>query len=114
MASGSEVATCIEAAGLLDDEGIPVRVVSMPCLDRFAAASPAYRNAILPPDCRVRVAVEAASPLGWDRWTGDVGAIIGMRGFGASAPGDEVFAHFGFTAQAVAARARELLGATDG
>jgi transketolase len=114
MASGSEVATCVEAAVLLEDQGISVRVVSMPCLDRFAAASPAYRNAILPPDCRVRVAVEAASPLGWDRWTGDIGAIIGMPGFGASAPGDEVFAHFGFTAEAIAARARELLGAADG
>ncbi|MEA2372405.1 MAG: transketolase [Solirubrobacteraceae bacterium] len=114
MASGSEVATCVEAAVLLEDQGISVRVVSMPCLDRFAAASQAYRNAILPPDCRVRVAVEAASPLGWDRWTGDIGAIIGMPGFGASAPGDEVFAHFGFTAEAIAARARELLGAADG
>ena len=110
MASGSEVATCIAAAALLEADGISVRIVSMPCVDRFAAQPAGYRNAILPPDCRVRVAVEAASPLGWDRWTGDVGAVIAMTTFGASAPGDEVFAHFGFTPEAVAARTRELLG----
>jgi transketolase len=111
MASGSEVATCMAAAALLEADGISVRVVSMPCLDRFAAAPADYRDSVLPPDCRVRVAVEAASPLGWDRWTGDVGAIIAMPGFGASAPGDQVFAHFGFTPDAVAAKARDLLGA---
>jgi transketolase len=110
MASGSEVATCMDAAALLEAEGFSMRVLSMPCLDRFAAQPAAYRDAILPPDCRVRVAVEAASPLGWDRWTGDVGAIVGMTTFGASAPAGEVFAHFGFTPHAIAARARELLG----
>ncbi len=113
MASGSEVATCMAAAALLEADGLSVRVVSMPCLDRFAAQPAAYRDAILPPDCRVRLAVEAASPLGWDRWTGDVGAIIAMTTFGLSAPGDDVFAHFGFTPQAIAARARELLGNTE-
>ncbi|HWH10650.1 MAG TPA: transketolase [Solirubrobacteraceae bacterium] len=113
MASGSEVATCMAAAALLEAEGTSVRVVSMPCLDRFAAQPAAYRDTILPPDCRVRVAVEAASPLGWDRWTGDVGAVIAMTTFGASAPGDEVFAHFGFTPETIAGRARDLLGNAD-
>ncbi|HEY5198977.1 MAG TPA: transketolase [Solirubrobacteraceae bacterium] len=113
MASGSEVATCMAAAALLEAQGTSVRVVSMPCLDRFAAQPAAYRDAILPPDCRVRVAVEAASPLGWDRWTGDVGAVIAMTTFGTSAPGDAVFAHFGFTPEAIAGRARELLGDGD-
>jgi transketolase len=109
LATGSEVATCVEAAAILDAEGITTRVVSMPCLDRFAAQPRSYRDEVLPPSCRARLAVEAASPFGWERWTGDEGAIVGMTTFGASGPARDVFAHFGFTAAEVAERARRLL-----
>ena len=63
-----------------------MRLVSMPCLDRFAEQDQAYRDSVLPPRVQARVAVEAASPLGWHRWVGDAGDVVAMEGFGASAP----------------------------
>jgi transketolase len=106
IASGSEVHLAAAAADLLEAEGVATRVVSMPCMERFAEQDDAYRDAVLPPACRARVAVEAASSLGWHRWTGEAGAVIGMETFGASGAGDELFEHFGFTPARVAAEGR--------
>ena len=108
IGTGSEVSLCLEAADLL--EGVRVRVVSMPCMDTFTKADESYRDQVLPAACRARVAVEAASPLGWDRWIGEDGAFIGMESFGESGPYKEVFAHFGITADRVAQTGRELIG----
>jgi transketolase len=114
LATGSEVHPCLRAAELLEGEGVAARVVSMPCLDRFAEQDRAVRDAVLPPGCRARVAVEAASPLGWDRWVGEDGEVIGMTTFGASAPSKVLFEEFGFAPERIAARAREVLGRVGG
>jgi transketolase len=98
-----------DAAKLLTEDGVKVRLVSMPCLDRFAAQDQGYRDSVLPPNVRARVAVEAASPLGWHQWVGDQGDIVAMEGFGASAPAKALYQHFGFTGEAVAERARAVL-----
>ena len=100
-------------ASLLEADGIRVRLVSMPCLDRFAEQDQAYRDSVLPPAIRARVAVEAASPIGWHRWVGDLGDVIAMEGFGASAPAKVLYQHFGFTGEAVAERARAVLERTN-
>jgi transketolase len=107
IGTGSEVSLCLEAAKLLD--GVRVRVVSMPCMDTFTKADEAYREQVLPASCRVRVAVEAASPMGWDKWIGEDGAFIGMETFGESGPYKDVYEHFGITAERVAQTGRELL-----
>jgi transketolase len=109
MATGSEVHICNDAVGLLEEGGLRVRLVSMPCLDRFAAQDQAYRDGVLPPAVRARVAVEAASPIGWHRWAGDHGDVVAMEGFGASGPAKQLYEHFGFTGEAVAARARRVV-----
>jgi len=109
MATGSEVHVANDAVKLLEADGIRVRLVSMPCLDRFAEQDKAYRDSILPPAIRARVAVEAASPLGWHRWAGDDGDVVAMQGFGASAPAKALYQHFGFTGENVAARAKAVL-----
>jgi transketolase len=108
MGTGSEVSLCLEAAGKLD--GLRVRVVSMPCLDTFAHAGSEYIDSLLPPSCSARIAVEAASPLGWDRWIGPGGRFVGMETFGESGPAKEVFEHFGITAERVAEIGKELVG----
>jgi transketolase len=108
IGTGSEVGLCLEAQKLLESDGIGTRVVSMPCAERFVAQDDGYRDSVLPREVRARVAVEAASPLGWDRFVGEQGAIIGMNTFGASAPAKDVFAYFGFTPENVAAKAREV------
>ena len=109
IATGSEVHICTAAADLLEADGIATRVVSAPCLDRFAEQDAGYRDAVLPPGVRARVAVEAASPLGWGTWTGEDGETIGMTTFGASAPHTDLYEHFGFTADAVAKRGRAVV-----
>ena len=86
-----------------------MRVVSLPCIELFAAQSQAYRDEVLPPAVRARIAVEAGISLGWHRWVGDAGAIVGVDRFGHSAPGDRVFAEYGFTVDNVTARALALL-----
>ena len=86
----------------------------LPRCDRFAAQDRAYRVSVLPPAVRARVAVEAASPLGWHRWVGEDGDVVAMEGFGASAPAKALYEHFGFTGQAIAARARAVLARTRG
>jgi transketolase len=110
IASGSEVQLALAARELLQKEGIGVRVVSLPSWELFETQDRPYRESVLPPSCPLRVAVEAASPLGWDRYVGDRGAVIAMAGYGASAPAAALFEHFGFTAAAVAERVRSLLG----
>ncbi|TVR29760.1 MAG: transketolase [Nitriliruptor sp.] len=109
LGTGSEVQHCVEAAELLAADGLTVRVVSMPSWERFAAQDRSYRDEVLPPALRARVAVEAAVPFGWERWVGDAGAVIGMERFGASAPAEELFEAFGFTATNVAEVARGVL-----
>ena len=86
-----------------------MRLVSAPCLDRFEAQDQAYRDSVLPPSVTARVAVEAASPLGWHRWVGDRGAVVAMTTFGASAPAGALYKHFGFTGENVADVARGVL-----
>jgi transketolase len=114
LATGSEVSIALAARDLLQAEGIGTRVVSMPCWELFAEQDEKYRRRVLPRG-PVRVGVEAAVRLGWDRWLcGEGGderkaAFVGMEGFGASAPAKALYAHFGITAEAVAARARALL-----
>ena len=109
MGSGSEVHVAHDAAKLLEADGIRVRLVSMPCLDRFAEQDKAYRDEVLPPAVRARVAVEAASPIGWHRWVGDEGDVVAMEGFGASAPAKVLYEHFGFTGERIAERARNVI-----
>ncbi len=108
IGTGSEVSLCLEAADLLD--GVRVRVVSMPCMENFTDADEAYREQVLPAECRARVAVEAASPFGWDKWIGPDGAFVGMETFGASGPAKDVYDHFGITAHRVAELARAVIG----
>ena len=109
VASGSEVALCLGAKPILEAEGAPTRVVSMPSLDVFESQPAAYRDSVLPPAVRARLAVEAGRALGWHRWVGESGDVVGIERFGASAPAERLFAEFGFTAENVAARARALL-----
>lgn len=105
IATGSEVQICVEAVGKLQSEGVAARLVSMPSADVFEAQDQDYRDAVLPPSVRNRVAVEAAAVDYWHKWVGMDGQIIGMRSFGASAPGGVLMEHFGFTAEAVVAAA---------
>ena len=106
LATGSEVEIAMSAADLLAKDGVAAAVVSMPCWELFESQSDAYRADVL--GSAPRVAVEAAGRLGWDRWIGERGRFIGMTGFGASAPAPDLYAHFGITAEAVAAAARDL------
>jgi transketolase len=114
MATGSEVEVALAARAALQAKGIGTRVVSMPCMELFAAQPEAYRKRVLPAG-PVRVAIEAAVRMPWDRWLlGERGregkaAFVGMEGFGASAPAERIFAEMGITAEAVAARAEALL-----
>ncbi len=108
LASGSEVSLCLEAGKKLAEQGINVRVVSMPSWELFEKTSKDYKNSVLPPAVKTRVAVEAGLPMGWEKYTGDAGAIIGISTFGASAPGNTVLKHFGFTVENVVATVRRL------
>ena len=101
LATGSEVEIALAARDLLQRQNIGARVVSMPCWELFEEQDAAYRAGILDP-ATVKVAIEAASPFGWERYIGPSGAFIGMHGFGASAPYKELYKEFGITAQAAA------------
>lgn len=107
MATGSEVSLCIQAYEQLKAEGIHARVVSMPSMELFEHQDQAYRDSVLPPSITARVAVEQASTMGWSRYVGLTGQIIGMRTFGASAPLKELQKKFGFTPENVVAAAKE-------
>ena len=114
IATGSEVEVALKARDLLQADGIGTRVVSMPCMEMFAAQTDAYRGKVLPPG-PVRVAVEAGVRQGWDRWLLGQGgregkaAFVGMVGFGASAPAERLYKEFGITGEAVAAAAKALI-----
>ncbi len=109
IATGSEVPVALGAKKLLAEHGVAARVVSMPSWEIFDRQPPAYRAGVLPPEIAGRVAVEAGSPLGWYKYVGTTGDVVGMTRFGASAPGKVNFEKFGFTPENVAARAMALL-----
>ncbi|MFI6252672.1 transketolase [Streptomyces sp. NPDC051016] len=111
IATGSEVHLAVEARDLLEAEGVGTRVVSMPSVEWFEEQSREYRESVLPPAVRARVAVEAGIGLTWYRFVGDAGRIVSLEHFGASADAKTLFAEFGFTAENVAAKARESLAA---
>ena len=109
IATGSEVATALEAAESLAGQGVTARVVSMPSWELFAAQDATYQDSVLPPDVTARVSVEAGITMGWQRWVGSRGTSVGIDRFGASAPADELFRRFGFTAENVAAAVKNVL-----
>jgi len=108
IATGSEVSIAMAARQALEASGIPTAVVSLPCWEIFAAQDAPYRESVL--GAGLRVGVEAAGGFGWERWLGPDGVFIGMKGFGASAPAEDLYRHFGITAEAVAASVRERVG----
>ncbi len=105
IASGSEVEQCMQAKVLLKEKGVDARVVSMPCIEEFEKQSRSYQDAVLPPYVRARVCVEAGSPYSWYKYAGDLGEIIAMNTFGASAPAGKLFEMYGFTAENVVEKA---------
>jgi transketolase len=109
IATGSEVSLALSAKKALDGKGIPARVVSMPSWELFREQPPSYRNQVLPPAVKARLAVEAGSPQGWREYIGDQGDIIGINEFGASAPGSVVMERYGFTVDNIVTRALALL-----
>jgi transketolase len=109
IGTGSEVQLCIDAYELLKKEGIPARVVSMPSWHLFEQQDQSYRNEVLPPHITARVAVEQASVMGWDRYAGSSGAIIGMHTFGSSAPLSDLLKKFGFTPEKVYEAAKDQI-----
>jgi transketolase len=111
IATGSEVHVAVEAREQLQAAGIPTRVVSMPCVEWFEQQDQGYRDSVLPPSVKARVAVEAGVGLTWHKYVGDAGRIVSLEHFGASADGKLLFREFGFTAENVAAKARESLEA---
>ncbi|MGW1047023.1 transketolase-like TK C-terminal-containing protein, partial [Streptomyces sp. NPDC002547] len=111
IATGSEVHIAVEAREQLQAEGVPTRVVSMPCVEWFEEQDQGYRDSVLPPSVRARVSVEAGIGLTWHRFVGDAGRIVSLEHFGASADGKVLFREFGFTAENVASAARESIAA---
>jgi transketolase len=114
IATGSEVHVAVEARERLEADGVPTRVVSMPSVEWFEEQPREYREQVLPPSVRARVAVEAGIALTWYRFTGDAGRIVSLEHFGASADARTLFTEFGFTADNVVAAARESLAAARG
>nr|WP_203633621.1 transketolase [Streptomyces sp. SID10815] len=111
IATGSEVHVAVEAREQLQADGVPTRVVSMPSVEWFEEQDQGYRESVLPPSVRARVAVEAGVGLTWHKYVGDAGRIVSLEHFGASADAKVLFREFGFTAENVAAKARESLTA---
>ncbi|MEU5085729.1 transketolase [Streptomyces sp. NPDC021356] len=111
IATGSEVHLAVEAREQLQADGVPTRVVSMPCVEWFEEQDQGYRDSVLPPAVRARVAVEAGVALSWHKYVGDAGRIVSLEHFGASADAKVLFREFGFTAENVVAKARESLAA---
>jgi transketolase len=114
IASGSEVHLIVDAANRLRDMGLAVRCVSMPSWELFDAQPRDYRDSVLPPSVRARLAVEAGATQGWSRYVGDRGEVLGIDHFGASAPGDVNLREFGFTVEDVCRRAQMVLAAATG
>ncbi|WP_349729312.1 transketolase [Peribacillus frigoritolerans] len=109
LATGSEVNLAVEAQKALANEGIDVSVISMPSWDRFETQSKEYKQSIINPAVKKRLAIEVASPFGWDRYAGDEGEILAINHFGASAPGGKIMEEFGFTVENVVARVKEMI-----
>ena len=110
IGTGSEVGLCVKAQAKLKDYGVKARVVSMPSWNLFEAQSEAYRESVIPKSVRKRVTVEAGATLGWAKWAGDEGTVIGLDRYGASAPGEEILKNLGFTAEHVTSAALRTLG----
>ncbi len=110
IGTGSEVSLCVAAQAKLKEQGIQARVVSMPSWDRFEAQDAAYKASVLPPSVKKRVTVEAGSTMGWHKYAGDEGAVIGIDHYGASAPGELIMKQFGFSVDNVVATALQVLG----
>jgi len=111
MSTGSEVQIAVAAREMLEAEGVPTRVVSLPCVEWFAEQDRAYREEVLPPSVRARVSVEASVPTGWHEFVGDAGRIVGLNHYGASAAYSVLYEEFGLTAEAVVAAARDSIQA---
>ncbi len=111
IATGSEVALAVGAAELLEAQGMPTRVVSMPCWELFAAQPQQYRDEVLPPDVTARMSIEAAATLGWERWIGSRGYAYGIDHFGASGTAAQIAKEYGFTPEHVARAAQERFAA---
>ena len=109
IATGSEVQLVLEAQKQLQESGINVRVVSMPSWEIFRQQPETYRDEVLPPSVRLRLAVEAASPEGWHEWVGEEGEVMGMTQFGASAPFKDLFVHFGFTVEKIMDKVKQMI-----
>ncbi|MEU6411184.1 transketolase [Microbispora sp. NPDC046933] len=112
IGTGSEVQLAVEARTILESQGIPTRVVSMPCVEWFRAQDAAYKQTVLPPAVKARVAVEAGITLGWREFVGDAGEVLGLEHFGASAPYKTIYEQFGLTADRVVAAAKASLAKT--
>ncbi|WP_210610110.1 transketolase [Priestia flexa] len=111
LATGSEVSLAVEAQKALEAEGISVAVVSMPSWDRFEKQSAEYKESVIPKSVKKRLGIEMASTLGWERYVGDEGQVLGINHFGASAPGETIMKEFGFTVENVVARVKSMLNA---
>jgi len=109
VGTGSEVQIAVAAREALEADGVPARVVSLPCCEWFAAQDRAYREQVLPPTVRARVSVEAGVPTGWREFVGDAGRVVGLDHFGASAAYTVLYEQFGLTVGAVVVAARESL-----
>ncbi|HEX8938540.1 MAG TPA: transketolase [Candidatus Limnocylindrales bacterium] len=109
LATGSELQLAMGAAEQLEGEGIATRVVSLPCWELFEEQDEAYRERVLPAAVRARVSIEVGSPLGWERWVGDEGAVMGLDHFGSSAPGPEIMQRYGFTVERVIEIGRKVV-----
>ena len=111
LATGSEVTLAVESQKALAAEGIGARVISLPCLEWFAAQDVEYRNSVILPDVKARVSIEAGATFGWVQYVGDAGRSVGINHYGASAAGDKLFKEFGFTVENVVAAAKESIAA---
>jgi len=99
----------MKAQGELEKQGVPTRVVSLPCWEAFAEQDAAYRESVLPAAVRARVSIEAGTTFGWSRWVGDQGISIGVDRFGASAPAERIYEEYGLTPAAVVAAVKKLV-----
>jgi transketolase len=109
LATGSEVGLAVAAQKQLAEQGIQARVVSMPSWELFEEQPQSYKDSVIPPSVKARVAIEMAHPMGWERYVGDQGSVIGIKGFGASAPGDIVMKGYGFTVDNVISEVKKVL-----
>ena len=110
IGTGSELSLCLDAAKRLAESGRAVRVVSMPCWELFDEQPESYRETVLPKSCTARVAVEAGLEMGWQKYLGWDGAFVGMKSFGASAPAEQLYQHFGITVDQIVTAANRILG----